>query len=150
MLKQISLGRPLRGFTLIESMIAVAVSAIMATLSYPSFADQVRKARRMDAIVRLMQVQQAEERWRSNNSAYGTLSSLGLVAQTADALYRLSIADPQTAGYAAIAEAQGAQARDEKCRFMQVIVAGGNTTRASGPDATVANTAATNDRCWLR
>ena len=34
-----------RGFTLVETMVAVAISAILASIGYPSFADQVRKAR---------------------------------------------------------------------------------------------------------
>jgi type IV pilus assembly protein PilE len=139
-----------RGFTLIESLIAVAISAILASLSYPTFADQLRKSRRVDAIARLAQLQQAEERWRANNTSYGSLTLLGIAAQTADGLYRLSVLDAQATGYVVLAEAQGGQLRDTVCRFMQLSVAGGNTVRNSGADANVGNSALINDRCWNR
>jgi type IV pilus assembly protein PilE len=139
-----------RGFTLIESLIAVAISAILASLSYPTFADQLRKSRRVDAIARLAQLQQAEERWRANNTSYGSLTLLGIAAQTADGLYRLSVLDAQATGYVVLAEAQGGQLSDTVCRFMQLSVAGGNTVRNSGADASVGNSAVINDRCWNR
>jgi type IV pilus assembly protein PilE len=139
-----------RGFTLIESLIAVAISAILASLSYPTFADQLRKSRRVDAIARLAQLQQAEERWRANNTSYGSLTLLGIAAQTADGLYRLSVLDAQATGYVVLAEAQGGQLSDTVCRFMQLSVAGGNTVRNSGADASVGNSALINDRCWNR
>ena len=53
-------------------------------------------------------------------------------------------------GYVAVAEALGAQSRDAACRFLRLDVAGGNTTRRSGPDAGAANPVAANDRCWNR
>ena len=150
MLKRASQRPRSRGFSLIESMIAVAISAILASLSYPSFADQLRKGRRVDAITRLAQLQQAEERWRANNTSYGPLAVLGIAAQTADGLYRLSVVDAQTTGYVVLAEAQGGQSRDTACRFMRLSVAGGNTVRNSGADASVGNSAVINDRCWNR
>ena len=112
MLKRASQRPRSGGFTLIESMIAVAISAILASLSYPTFAEQLRKGRRVDAIARLAQLQQAEERWRANNTSYGSLAALGIAAQTADGLYRLSVVDAQATGYVVLAEAQGGQSRD--------------------------------------
>ena len=150
MLKRASQRPRSRGFTLVESMIAVAISAILASLSYPTFADQLRKGRRVDAIARLAQLQQAEERWRANNTSYGTLAALGIAAQTADGLYRLSVVDAQATGYVVLAEAQGGQSRDAACRFMRLSVAGGNPVRNSGADASVGNSAVINDRCWNR
>jgi type IV pilus assembly protein PilE len=150
MLKRASQRPRSRGFTLVESMIAVAISAILASLSYPTFADQLRKGRRVDAIARLAQLQQAEERWRANNTSYGLLAALGIAAQTTDGLYRLSVVDAQTTGYVVLAEAQGGQSRDTACRFMRLSVAGGNTVRNSGADASVGNSAVINDRCWNR
>jgi type IV pilus assembly protein PilE len=150
MLKRASQRPRSRGFKLVESMIAVAISAILASLSYPTFADQLRKGRRVDAIARLAQLQQAEERWRANNTSYGLLAALGIAAQTTDGLYRLSVVDAQTTGYVVLAEAQGGQSRDTACRFMRLSVAGGNTVRNSGADASVGNSAVINDRCWNR
>jgi type IV pilus assembly protein PilE len=149
MLSQHRSGRQ-GGFTLIESMIALGIAATLASIAYPSFADQVRKAHRSDAIVRLATLQLAQERWRSANPSYGSLADTGIAAQTADGLYQLSVSANQATGYVAVAAAQGGQLRDAACRFLQLTVNGGNTTRASGPDAGVSNPAALNDRCWNR
>ena len=137
-----------RGFTLIESMLVLAITAVLATLAYPSFAEQLRKARRCDAITRLAWLQQAQERWRSEHASYGTLVDTGIAARTADGMYQLSVSNNQGAGYVAVAEAQGAQLADARCRFMQVTIDGGNAALASGPDARVGNPAAVNQRCW--
>jgi type IV pilus assembly protein PilE len=149
------LSRPLRkprsgGFTLIESLVVVAIGAILASLAYPTFADQVRKGRRVDAIVRLASLQLAQERFRANNTSYGSLASIGVAAETADGLYRLSVVTADAAGYVVLAEAQGGQLRDAACRFLRLGVAGGKTVRNSGADASVGNSAVPNDRCWNR
>jgi type IV pilus assembly protein PilE len=138
------------GFTLIETLVAVAITAILASLSYPTFADQVRKGRRVDAIVRLASLQLAQKRYRSSNASYGSLAETGLPAQTSDGLYRLSVLGNDAMGYTAVAQAQGSQLRDVNCRFLQLTVVGGNTERASGPDALVGNAPALNNRCWIR
>ena len=38
--------RKIRGFTLVELMVAVAVLAILTAIAYPMYQDQVRKSRR--------------------------------------------------------------------------------------------------------
>ena len=139
-----------RGFTLIESMLVLAITAVLATLSYPSFAEQLRKARRCDAITRLAQVQQVQERWRAEHARYGSLADVGVASRTADGLYRLSVSDNQAAGYIAMAEALDAQLSDTKCLVLRVTIEGGNATLASGPDTGVSNPAAVNQRCWNR
>jgi type IV pilus assembly protein PilE len=150
MLNAASCAARARGFTLIETMIAVAVMTILASLSYPSFADQVRKGRRVDAVVRLATLQLAQERYRSNSASYGSLAQTGIAAQTSDGIYRLSVLGNDATGYTAVAEAQGSQLRDVNCRFLRLTVVGGNTERASGPDALVGNAPALNNRCWIR
>ena len=66
---------PHAGFTLIELMIATSVSGVLSSIAYPSFSGALQKVRRTDALVAMMQVQQAQERWRANNSRYGTLAN---------------------------------------------------------------------------
>ncbi len=60
------------GFTLIELMITVAILAIIVSIAYPSYQEQVRKSRRADGQSMLMQVMQAQERHYTENYTYTT------------------------------------------------------------------------------
>ena len=42
--------RRARGFTLIESMVALAVTGVLSSIAYPSVEAQVLRARRTDAL----------------------------------------------------------------------------------------------------
>jgi type IV pilus assembly protein PilE len=135
------------GFTLIEVMVVVAIIALLATIAVPSYLDHVRKGRRADAITR---IQQAQERWRANNAAYGTLADLGVSATNADGFYSLSVSSNTAASYQILATATGAQSSDANCRFMSLTMSGGNMMFASGSTSSVANAAAANKQCWNR
>ena len=138
-----------RGFTLVEMMIAVAVAGVMSGIAYPSFQGVLHKSRRTEALVALMQVQAAQERWRSNHRSYGTLAEIGIAATTTGGHYTLQVADVGDDGYDATAVASGGQSRDATCRHLRLRLDGATVARASGTDALVANPSATNRRCWL-
>jgi type IV pilus assembly protein PilE len=137
-----------RGFTLIETMIAVAVAGVLSGVAYPSFQGQVQKARRADAIVTVMQVQLAQERFRGNAASYGTLAELGVAATSPSGHYQLQTSAVAADGYDLLATATGTQARDAHCRYLMLHAANLGFTYASGPDATVANPPDANRRCW--
>jgi len=139
-----------RGFTLIESLVAVAIAGVLSSIAYPSVEAQVLRARRSDALVALMQAQLAEERHRANNAGYGSLADLGLRDTSPASHYRLQAAVNATGGYDLLASAAGAQARDLKCRYLRLSLVDGNLVYASGADATTANGAAANRACWSR
>jgi type IV pilus assembly protein PilE len=136
------------GFTLIEMMIAVAVAGVLSSVAYPSFVGQVQKVRRTDAVVAMMQVQWAQERWRSNNTAYGSLAEIGTNANSPAGYYTLQVSGNSASGYDVLATAVGGQARDTNCAQMKLSMQGANTVYASGPDASVGNAAAANRQCW--
>jgi len=143
--------RPLhreRGFTLVEMMLVIAVAGILSGVAYPSFMGQLQKIRRSDALVSMLQIQAAQERWRANHVEYGTLAEIGAAATSAVGYYTLSIAAPSATGYEVLATAQGVQARDDQCRNLRLRVDGGNAVQASGPDAATANSASANRQCW--
>ncbi|WP_207787848.1 type IV pilin protein [Candidatus Thiosymbion oneisti] len=51
-----------RGFTLIELLIVMAVVGILTALAYPAYTESVRRSRRSDAVIGLMEVAQTLER----------------------------------------------------------------------------------------
>ncbi|HXH03939.1 MAG TPA: type IV pilin protein [Candidatus Competibacteraceae bacterium] len=62
--------QPMRGFTLIELMIAVAVVAILAAIAYPSYQEQVLKSRRAEGKALIMNMAQSLERCYTRFSRY--------------------------------------------------------------------------------
>lgn len=143
-----------RGFSLIELMVAVAIVAVIAAVAYPSYQNSIRKGKRAEAMTAISLVQQAQERWRSNNPAYSTnLANLGI---TEPALYGLTISAPDTSspaslntGYVVVAEGRGSQADDTQCRRMSVRLVNGNVGYASC-DSCSTFTYATTNPCFSR
>ena len=142
-------GPTARGFTLIELMMVVAVLGVLSGIAYPSFMGQVQKVRRADAMLSMLQVQVAQERWRANNLGYGTLAEIGVGAISAAGHYTLQIADQSAQGYEVLASALGSQAHDTNCRKLRLRVEGGNLIQASGTDATTNNAQQQNRQCWI-
>jgi type IV pilus assembly protein PilE len=140
--------RSLRGFTLIELMLVVAVAGILSGVAYPSFMGQLQKIRRADALVALLQVQAAQERWRSNNPSYGSSAQLGLSETSSAGHYAIRVNAATELGYEVLATAQGVQAHDAACRYLRLRSDGGNLVQASGSDIDTSNPVHTNRQCW--
>ena len=143
-----SLRRRAAGFTLIETLAAVSIAGVLASIAYPTFEAPIQKARRTDALVALMQLQMAEERWRSNHRGYATLEELGAASTSANRYYALQVVSADEDGFALRATAAGPQARDQACRYLTLSVSGSNIVQASGPTMEATNPAAANRRCW--
>lgn len=86
--------RKMRGFTLLELMMAVAVVGILATLVYPSYINNVLRSSRSDARAEINNVANALERFFAANRTYTTdFAALGLPdALSAAGKYSLTIA----------------------------------------------------------
>jgi type IV pilus assembly protein PilE len=63
-------ARPQRGFTLIELMIVVAIVAILAAIAFPSYTQQVRKGRRVDAKSAMLDLAARQENFFATNNRY--------------------------------------------------------------------------------
>lgn len=131
------------GFTLIELMIAVALLAIVTTISVTSYRQYVIRANRSDAAAVLLRVAAAQERWFLDNNQYADDAvALGIAGAVSEhGYYTVTInrnADPAS-GYTAVAEpiTDQRQNDDAQCRQLSIDATG---LRASAP--------ADIDVCW--
>lgn len=136
------------GFTLIETLVAMAITAILSSVAYPSYQTQLLKARRADALVAVHQVQMAQERWRANHPGYAAIADLALASTSPRGHYAIAVASIDRHHYEVTASASGTQANDGACSHLRLTVDGGNVLYASGADATVGNGSEANRRCW--
>ena len=100
-----------KGFTLIELMITVAILAILAAIAIPLYSDHVDRTRRADAVTGLTQLAQELERCFTRNNSYTADACPSGNRASPDGYYSISI-DAQATTYTLTATAQGVQARD--------------------------------------
>ena len=111
-----------RGFTLIEVMMVVAIVGILAAIALPNYSQYVMKGRRVDAKNALLDLAGRQERYFATHNQYTTTASeLGYGADTSFPLaiiasgashYSLSVAATGTADFTATATPQGMQTAD--------------------------------------
>ncbi len=84
-----------RGFTLIELMIVLVISAILLSIAYPSYQNQMQKNRRADAHATLLEIAMREQRFRTDNDTFtADLTQLGYAASPATSpggFYQLTV-----------------------------------------------------------
>lgn len=129
------------GFTLIELMVVVAIIGILAGVAYPSYTENVIKGKRSDAKAALLQVQLAQEKYRANNTTYGTLADIGVISTSPQGYYTIAVATNTATAYTATATPLSPFA-DATCGTFAVNK-DGKTTSAS-----VQTTAAKVTECW--
>ena len=135
-----------KGFTLIELMVVVAIVAIIAAIALPSYKEQVAKSRRSDAVRALGQLQLNLERWRAENPCFGQSGAGGCPTFTASGTYpavptatdspyySVTIASATATGYSITAAPRSgsAQAGDRCGTYTFTSAAGVLTKSASG------------------
>ena len=134
-----------RGVTLIELMVVIAVLGIIIALGYPSYRDQVMKARRAEGMGELLELADKLERYFSDQvpgtyagATLGTAATNIHTAYTADGHYLLNIDSADAVSFTVRATPQGGQAND-KCGIFIVDSLGNQSL--SGNSIGV-------DQCW--
>lgn len=117
-----------KGFSLIELMIVVAIVAIIVTVAVPSYQDSLKKSKRSDAKAALLNVQMAQEKYRSNNPSYSTLANIGVTTSSPDGYYTIAlVGTPNGTTFVATATPTGSQTGDS-CGTFAVNQSGELTT----------------------
>ena len=129
-----STARNSNGFSLIELLIALAVVAIISTVMFNSYHDNIRKSRRAEAMQTLLSMQLEQERYRTNNAQYGNLNTIwGGVSTSSGGNYSLSIANLSATSYTLTATAVGDQINDSAngtlCSPMSITMQDGTETK---------------------
>jgi len=118
-----------RGMTLIELLIVVAIVGILAAIAGPAWNDQVIKSRRADARNTLLPAQIEQEQYRANNLTYATsMSAMGMGSfdSTTRDYYRVEVVSADATGFLITATPNGNQANDSTCNVFAV--------RQTGPE----------------
>jgi type IV pilus assembly protein PilE len=169
--------RRVRGFTLIDLMVAVAIVAILAAIAVPSYQAYVTRAKRASARTVLLETAQVMERQYTQSGCYNYMTPAACQAQTGAAFSLPTTTAPRDtrAAYAiSVVYAGGGQAytlfarpcgdsgagcptgsetfTDAGCGAFSLDSTGvrGALVTFSGPTATIDSTAATLGQCWQR
>lgn len=113
-----------RGITLIELMVVVVIVGILAAIAYPSYREQMSRARRADGKAALLETAQRLERCYTRFNRYddgncATVDSLGAGGFTSpDGFYRIAAPTLSAAAFTLIATPQDSQTADQRCNVL--------------------------------
>lgn len=126
----------MRGVTLLELMIVVAVVGILAAIAYPSYQDQVRRTHRADGKAMLIQTSQQLERCYSRFSSYNNAGCVIAFPLTSDDGHYVITATARTAtAFTLDATPQGGQADDTDCGVLRLRSTGVEGSLGADTDA---------------
>ena len=131
----------MRGMTLIELMVVLAIVAILSTLAVGSYRRYVMRANRTDATSALLRIQVAQEKYFLQNNTYTTdvtdpsPTGLGVTSPTPRGFYTLAVAGAPgiATSFKATATATGTQTQDTSCLTLTIDDQG---LRNSAPSTT--------------
>lgn len=104
----------IRGLTLIELIVTVAIISILAAIAVPSYGHYVGKSRRAEAKEALFSLAGGLERYYADNRTYTGATVAGILGTSTSAhgYYTLSLPSLTANAYTIMAQPGGAQADD--------------------------------------
>jgi len=112
------------GFTLIESLVSMAIIGTLMSIALPQLELQWQKTRRQDAQNSLLQLHLRQLQWRGLHAQYAsTLSELNWTGtHSTSKHYTLNLQSSDAQGYILHATPVGMQSRDTNCSSMSLRI----------------------------
>ena len=135
--------RRVRGFTLIELMVTVAIAAILASVAIPMYRDYVIRSRIIDATSKLSDFRVRMEQYFMDNRTYANGANCGVAdpKDTDDASFTIACKDASATAYTAIAT--GKDSKGMKGFEYQIVASGAKKTNSVPSGWT------SSDTCWV-
>ncbi len=89
------------GFSLIELIIVLLITAALAAIAIPTYSDHVVRSRRSDAMTQLLRLHSDQENFFSAKGRYADATELGLPITTR--YYRIGLSDSSPTSYSLLA-----------------------------------------------
>jgi type IV pilus assembly protein PilE len=138
----------MKGVTLIELVVVVAIVALLASIAVPTYRNYLLRSHRVEAKAALLNLAAAQEKFYLQNNSYAANSvlstapptGLGIPGTTKNGYYTIAISNASTTTFAATATATGAQTEDTDCATFAIDALGVKSATKSGGSASTA--------CW--
>lgn len=140
--------RKLRGFTIVEVLIAMAIIGLLAAIALPSYRQSIRKANRSDAHITMSRLATLQERYFFQNNQYtgdfadiitGAVSGATFPTDEGHYSILLNVLGGGT-GWSMIATPVGDQANDSECVTLTLTSLGAKTALDVGGNPSM--------NCW--
>lgn len=138
----------IHGWTLTEMLVCLALFGVLTGLALPAYQEQQRVARRSDGHAALLQLQNDQVRWRSENESHTeSLTDLGWQSDLSPSgHYRIRVVEATADGYAVQAIGLGGQSHDRRCTPLHLRWQGSATAVWGAGEQLDSDP----NRCWRR